>query len=142
MRRWQLHDEDIDTAELLISELMTNAVKFSARSHPPARAANDDIRLELAYSPGKLTVAVTDSSPDTPVVSRPGTDAEDGRGMMLVAALTLEWAWRDQPDGGKTVYCVIPVEHDAGRLLVPLLAVFMPGRQGYWRQGRRVIRRR
>jgi anti-sigma regulatory factor (Ser/Thr protein kinase) len=123
MRRWQLRDEDIQTAELLISELVTNAVKFAASGHPPAIRTDDRIRLELAYSPGKLTVAVTDPSPDTPVVGRPGTDAENGRGMMLVAALSLEWAWHDLPDGGKTVYCVIAVEHDASRLPVPLLSI-------------------
>jgi anti-sigma regulatory factor (Ser/Thr protein kinase) len=121
IRGWRLREEDVQTAELLISEMVTNAVKFSARSQPSETGTDDSIWLELGCSQGKLSIAVTDRSPDLPVVGRPGSDAEHGRGMMLVAALSLEWGCRDLPHGGKTVYCVIPVEHDA-RPLLPLLA--------------------
>jgi anti-sigma regulatory factor (Ser/Thr protein kinase) len=110
MQLWELSEEDIDTVGLLISELTTNAVKFTATDLSLDSAVDEDIHLELTYSPGKLIVSVTDCCSETPVVRTPTTDAESGRGMMLVEALSLEWSWNDLPDGGKSVYCIIALQ--------------------------------
>jgi hypothetical protein len=42
-----------------------------------------------------------------------GVNAESGRGLMLVDALSKEWSYFYPPDGGKTVYCVISTEEPA-----------------------------
>ncbi len=41
------------------------------------------------------------------------TDAESGRGLMLVQALSKEWSYFFPPSGGKTVYCVISASDPA-----------------------------
>jgi hypothetical protein len=65
------------------------------------------ISLTLRHLPGRIVVEVSDNNPSPPVVADAGTDAEDGRGLMLVQALSKEWGHFFPPAGGKTVYCVI-----------------------------------
>ena len=39
----------------------------------------------------------------------PMTDAENGRGLMLVDALSKEWSYFFPPGGGKVVYCFLEI---------------------------------
>lgn len=39
--------------------------------------------------------------------SAAGHDAESGRGLMLVSALSKEWSYFCLPGGGKVVYCYL-----------------------------------
>jgi hypothetical protein len=54
-----------------------------------------------------LLIEVSDSSPEPPVLADAGHDAENGRGLMLVDALSREWGYFPAPDGGKVVYCLV-----------------------------------
>jgi anti-sigma regulatory factor (Ser/Thr protein kinase) len=85
-------DELVDVAELLVSELVTNAVLHAASR----------FRLTLSAAHGVLRCEVTDSGRSTPQVRQAGA-AESGRGMFLVDALARRWGCH-QDGPGKTVW--------------------------------------
>jgi Histidine kinase-like ATPase domain len=89
------------TAELIVSELVTNAACASASTLAV-------IELSLQLSRDGLVIEVRDSSPDVPVHACAPHDAEHGRGLMLVDALSQEWGYWPDPRGGKVVYAVLP----------------------------------
>jgi anti-sigma regulatory factor (Ser/Thr protein kinase) len=99
------------TAELLVSELVTNAVRFAgdpARTlRYSERADASLISLSLRHFREALLIEVCDTVDTPPALSRPGDDAESGRGLVLVSALSKEWSYFFPPGGGKVVYCVI-----------------------------------
>ncbi|MER8231843.1 ATP-binding protein [Streptomyces sp. NPDC094049] len=90
LRHWQCAHVT-DTAELLLTELVTNALQ-----HGDGPSVAVRIHLRTRY----LGVAVTDGSAAVPVPRRPGPDAENGRGLFLVDALSTSWGV--SPDGGTT----------------------------------------
>lgn len=108
---WQIPPDTIETAVLLASELVTNAVAATVAMHGPAREPAMDcaglIVQTLRLQPGRIVIEVSDCDPSPPVPTKAGPDAEAGRGLMLVQALSKEWSWCSHPEGGKTVYCVI-----------------------------------
>jgi anti-sigma regulatory factor (Ser/Thr protein kinase) len=91
-----------ETAELLVSELVTNAVRFSGDP-------GEIVSLSLRYFPGGLLIEVRDSSDNPPVLSDVSEHAENGRGLMLVDALATEWSYFFLADGGKVVYCFLGI---------------------------------
>ena len=102
-----------ETAELLVSELVTNAVRFSgdpARKLRYSERANASlISLSLRHFREGLLIEVyyTDSNP--PIRSNPDDDAENGRGLILVDALSKEWSYFFPEGGGKVVYCFLKI---------------------------------
>ncbi|MFE6429246.1 SpoIIE family protein phosphatase [Streptomyces rochei] len=95
--REQLHDWGLphlaDTAELLVSELVTNAVRH-------ARARPVDLRLVRADT---LLCEVDDDDHDLPALRGAGPDDETGRGLRVVSALAREWG-ASRGRTGKTVW--------------------------------------
>lgn len=120
--KWRVPAEMIETAELLVSELVTNAAKFAGplpdRLHTPDLASIGIIDVMLRYLPARLVIEVSDSDANPPAAADPGPDAEGGRGLMLVQALSAEWSYYLRPSGGKTVYCVVRLSQ-GGRSLAP-----------------------
>jgi anti-sigma regulatory factor (Ser/Thr protein kinase) len=85
-----------DTAELLTSELVTNAVHVSSRLRtidPPI------IRLWLAFNGAVLVIHVWDGSYEEPVIQQADTDAEMGRGLMIIKSLSDGWGSYPLPPG-------------------------------------------
>ena len=78
-----------DDVLLLVSEMVTNAVRYAA---PP-------VRLELQAGDEDVVVAVCDGSPEHPRQREAGDDAEGGRGMLLVDLLTADHGVRTGPPG-------------------------------------------
>jgi anti-sigma regulatory factor (Ser/Thr protein kinase) len=112
---WQVSADMIEIAELLVSELITNAVKFG-RPEPtsglpafemPERA--HPISLTMKYQPGRVMIEVGDHGPGSPAFSEARDDAVSGRGLMLVQALSKEWGHYLPSSGGKIVYCVLAI---------------------------------
>ena len=99
-----ISQDTAQAAELLVSELVTNAVRFAG---DPARAGTSLVSLSLRHFREHLLIEVYDSDDTPPALSRPGDDAESGRGLMLVSALSKEWSYFLPPGGGKVVYCVL-----------------------------------
>ncbi len=111
---WQLWPETIEIAELLVSELVTNAalaVGIETDGESPRTNHVDDgrcVSVLLRCPPEQLIIEVTDSDPNPPHQVDASPDAESGRGLTLVDALSKEWGHTMHPTGSKTVYCIIP----------------------------------
>lgn len=106
MASWGIGAELIETAALIASELVANAASA-------ARAGQ--ILLTLWYGRQALRIEVTDASTVPPVLTQVPPDAESGRGLFIVDALTSEWSYSFLPAGlGKTVYCVLPADDRPG----------------------------
>jgi anti-sigma regulatory factor (Ser/Thr protein kinase) len=108
----EMSEDTAATAELLVSELVTNAVRFSG---DPARALRYSeradaglISLSLRHFRDGLLIEVFDTDTHPPVLAGADNDAENGRGLMLVAALSKEWSYFFLP-GGKVVYCMLEI---------------------------------
>ncbi|RAJ40533.1 PAS domain-containing protein [Kitasatospora sp. SolWspMP-SS2h] len=84
LRRWGVPDL-IDTAELLSSELVTNAIRHTDRD------AMFTARLYQEHGRARLRVEVEDESDLWPTRRTPGEQASSGRGLMLVEALADTW---------------------------------------------------
>jgi anti-sigma regulatory factor (Ser/Thr protein kinase) len=94
LEQWGLADQAdlVDTAELLVSELATNALLHSASR----------FRLTLSAAHGVLRCEVEDAGRRTPQVLEAGA-SESGRGMFLVDALARRWGCH-QDGPRKTVW--------------------------------------
>jgi anti-sigma regulatory factor (Ser/Thr protein kinase) len=111
---WELPADAISTAELLVSELVTNAVKFAAPMSEPVLVPRAElITLTLTKLPHRIVIEVADPDSNLPLLADADADAESGRGMQLVQAFSKEWAYLLPPSGGKIVYCVIGVSDQA-----------------------------
>jgi PAS domain S-box-containing protein len=93
LRDWDLA-ECIDTAELLVSEVVTNAIRY-------ARAPGD---LVVRRAADAIYIEVSDSDGRVPRILHPSDEEEHGRGMILVEALAAQWGTRPTHTG-KTVWC-------------------------------------
>jgi anti-sigma regulatory factor (Ser/Thr protein kinase) len=80
-------------AALLTSELVTNAI----------RHAGGAVRLFVTCSCGQLRVYVHDGSREWATPLAAPADAEDGRGLMLVASMATHWGCY-RTSAGKAVY--------------------------------------
>jgi len=83
----------LDDAALVVSELVTNAV----------RHAGSASLMVVNRTDGGIRVEVRDEGPGAPVHDSSDTDAEHGRGLMIVSALATAWGVEDD-DGSKTVW--------------------------------------
>lgn len=97
---WSVDQDTAQTAELLLSELVTNALR--------ARAPEDrqvGVRIERSESEGLLRLEVSDAGEGRPEVREPGEEETRGRGLLLVEALAHRWGVRERATGiGKTVW--------------------------------------
>jgi anti-sigma regulatory factor (Ser/Thr protein kinase) len=86
-------DDLIDTAQLLVSEVVTNALVH----------AGTPIGFHASVGDGGLRVEVTDGSTQVPAPRRYAPMAGTGRGLGLLQQLVDRWGTRANPDG-KTVW--------------------------------------
>jgi two-component sensor histidine kinase len=104
---WGLHDQ-ADTVELVVSELVTNAVRASADSGGRSQDGVPRVRLRLATDRTLTLVEVWDENPGLPAPVQPDLDDESGRGLVLVEALCERWGWELSRDRrGKLVWALV-----------------------------------
>jgi hypothetical protein len=86
----------------VVSELVTNSVAASAELRP----AVAPVLVWLGSDGHRVLVAVADASPHPPVRLKLGPDADGGRGLALVEALSSRWGWHTTTMAGlaKTVW--------------------------------------
>jgi anti-sigma regulatory factor (Ser/Thr protein kinase) len=113
LHAWQLVPETIETAELLVSELVTNAIRASGPKPGPLAYSGPEglehITLTLRLLPGRVVIEVFDHDPSAPVLAEAGPDSESGRGLMIVDIASKEWGYQYPPSGGKIVFCVLDI---------------------------------
>ncbi|MEU6632775.1 ATP-binding protein [Streptomyces parvus] len=104
---WGLDAAVGDLAVLLVSELVTNSLRYAsgpigvrlARAYPDGEPPSAD---HPPVTPG-LLVEVSDPLPDPPTERTAGPDDEGGRGLQLVACSARRWGTR-RGKSGKTVW--------------------------------------
>ncbi len=97
---WGIDQDVTETAELVLSELVTNALRV-----PAPRDRQVGILIARSEADGLLRLEVSDAGAGRPEVRNPGEDETGGRGLLLVEALAHRWGVRDRPYGiGKTVW--------------------------------------
>jgi len=103
------HDAHVDDAQLVTSELVTNAVKHTTAPRVEVSVAlfDDHVRIEVA-----------DIAEGVPQLQRRQPTAVGGLGLVVVEQIAQQWGV-DPRTPGKTVWCVLPLgagpESPAGR---------------------------
>ncbi|MFI2783088.1 ATP-binding protein [Streptomyces sp. ALB3] len=108
--------DDHDAVTIVVAELAANAVLHG-------RAPGRDFALLLRREDdrGVIRVEVSDTHPARPARVEPASDAEHGRGLVLVDALAARWGVHDRLGPGKTVWAECarsPVSSPAQRSVV------------------------
>ena len=103
---WGLDTVSVD-AELLISELVTNAVEATAKL--PVLAP---IELNIAAYPGQLVLQVCDASPELPAERPQSESALNGRGLHIIRSISSAWGFAREP-GGKLVWASLGLDQPA-----------------------------
>jgi anti-sigma regulatory factor (Ser/Thr protein kinase) len=98
-----------ETAALLASELVTNAVQASDRLETTAGLRV--IRLQVSSDGTALVIHVWDACEEMPVRQDAGPDAVGGRGLLLVETLGKDWGAYRQARG-KVVWVLINLPDD------------------------------
>ncbi len=95
-----------DLAELVVSELVTNALRHGI---PSARTSAGDacVRLRLLGQAPFLMCMVTDPGGDIPVLRESQPAAESGRGLQVVESCSERWGWHLLDEGGKVVWVLL-----------------------------------
>jgi hypothetical protein len=100
---------------LIVSELVANAVVAStnADGRPKHTDVSDGmpvVHLRLLSDRTRIVIEVWDQSLRSPEVKQQELDAENGRGLPLVEALSDRWGWNHIPDwSGKVAWAEIDV---------------------------------
>jgi len=95
-----------DLAELVVSELVTNALRHGI---PAARKLGGQqcVRLRLLAQAPFVMCMVTDPERAIPVLREADTAAESGRGLTVVEACCVRWGWHLLDEGGKVVWALL-----------------------------------
>ncbi|MFI5635455.1 ATP-binding protein [Streptomyces sp. NPDC051664] len=96
---WQVPEEAVDTAVLITSELVTNAIRHCDNRHLVHRQVTDD--------GAELLLEVSDPSRNPPRPVVPLAHAESGRGLFLVRAAASGFGARHRDPVGKTVWATV-----------------------------------
>ncbi|WP_128979067.1 SpoIIE family protein phosphatase/ATP-binding protein [Streptomyces roseicoloratus] len=97
LEEWGL-EEEVFTTELILSELVTNAIRYGV----------DPVRVRLIRDRA-LICEVSDGSSTAPHLRRAALSDEGGRGLFLVAQLAERWGTRYTADGGKIIWAEQPL---------------------------------
>ncbi len=94
------HPEVIDSAHLVVTELVTNAVTH----------ADSDCELRLSLVQPLLRVEVIDSGPGNPNMGKASDKDEHGRGLLLISSLSAAWGVDSTSvEGQKRVWADLPL---------------------------------
>jgi anti-sigma regulatory factor (Ser/Thr protein kinase) len=108
---WDLA-ELTDDAQVIVSELLANAIRHAGPRQPgrtpPSWAAA--LGLWLLRQADGLMCVVTDPSELAPALKQPGDTGECGRGLHVVHALSDHWGWTllsERGQRGKAVWAIL-----------------------------------
>ncbi|MFJ7189696.1 ATP-binding protein [Streptomyces bacillaris] len=131
LQHWRLPDY-IDVVELVVSELVTNAIEATGTTAPQPKwtaiTDEDVIGVQLRIIDARLYVEVWDRSTGAPVRKHPDDDAEGGRGLLLIEAMTEHWDVYQSEVGGKIVWAELSLVEPPKPRPLPSMPVRVPGR--------------
>jgi anti-sigma regulatory factor (Ser/Thr protein kinase) len=135
---WGLADL-ADTAELLASELVSNAVQASERLKTRAdQTLLPVVRITIGLDGSALVIRVWDASDDMPVRQEAAPGDDSGRGLMIIDALSADWGAYREPDGGKVVWAAInhttQLAREEGDVIWPRRSRSAPDNANCWRR--------
>ncbi|MFB7499106.1 ATP-binding protein [Streptomyces sp. NPDC056161] len=109
---WGTGDDVLDNAVIVTSELVTNAVNHSA---------SERIACRLRATPGRLRIEVEDQNRAAalPTPRRPDPDDQNGRGLLLVEALSCDWGVADARRSARVVWAELTTSPDTGAPSAP-----------------------
>jgi anti-sigma regulatory factor (Ser/Thr protein kinase) len=134
---WGAAQGVVDNAELVLSELVTNALRV-----PSDRQVG--VRIARSLADGLLRLEVSDAGSGRPQVQAPQADEIGGRGLLLVETLAHRWGVDERAGGiGTTVWAELKapdiVAEPVGREVAAVMV--LPGQRGrVWRKWHAVRR--
>jgi anti-sigma regulatory factor (Ser/Thr protein kinase) len=102
-----------EDAAVIVSELVTNALRHGVRDLSGAAAAQVELTWWLRAR--EITCMVTDPGAEPPVMAPPDPLAEAGRGLYVVDALSGTWGWTRLQGCRKAVWATLPMPAGCGR---------------------------
>ncbi|WP_199896634.1 ATP-binding protein [Streptomyces niger] len=131
LQRWNM-DELFDSVALVVSELVTNALRHAApeRDDSAEGAAYEEAygaaaatppKLHLIRWAGWLVCAVRDCSDASPIEGEADFSAESGRGLYLVDSFSDSWGWHRLEDAahGKVVWALFDLPQVPAQAAAP-----------------------
>jgi len=103
---WGL-EELADDAEVIVDELVVNAVLHGTRAGLAYGNGASVLRLCMLRRAGEVMLAVVDPGNETPMPRQPDWGGESGRGLQIVGALSHVWGWSPIAGHGKAVWAVL-----------------------------------
>jgi anti-sigma regulatory factor (Ser/Thr protein kinase) len=97
LRGWQVTVGTREMAELVVSELVGNAVQHG----------DGIVALGLALESDAIRIEVADNSTELPMMLSPEPVGDRHRGLLIVAAVSMDWGAR-RDAAGKTVWAELP----------------------------------
>lgn len=101
---WGVRRDVIETVKLLVSELVTNAVQATQRLH---LIVPGSVTVRLTGRGRHILIEVADPATSGPARLAPEADAEQGRGLLLVDTLAVEWGAYPLEQSGKVVWAKV-----------------------------------
>lgn len=98
LTEWHAADV-LDDASIVVTELASNAVLH----------ADSDYEVRVVLEPQAVRIEVADSGPGTPEPHPPTAGGESGRGLFMVAALSVSWGVDADGSGRKVVWSELPL---------------------------------
>jgi anti-sigma regulatory factor (Ser/Thr protein kinase) len=126
LREWRLNSL-VESAELLVSELVTNAVNATGQPGQTVSVNLAGTGAGVGTGTGtRVLIEVWDAGPQPPGPGEPGEAGPDD-GVLLVAALSARWDWYPTQDpAGKVVWCELDTASPAPADLAPPLPRRVP----------------
>jgi anti-sigma regulatory factor (Ser/Thr protein kinase) len=112
LKHWRL-ERLVDDAELVVSELVTNAVKATGiTAREPSWSDQEHlatIHVRLTHLESAIVIEVWDRDHTPPKPADAAPDAETGRGLAIVEALCVRWDYFPAIGGGKVVWAELAI---------------------------------
>jgi hypothetical protein len=105
LRRWGVDGERSDDIVVVVSELLTNALRYTVPC-PGVAWPRWPVRLGLLQPGPWVLCAVSDASDEVPVAKEPCWFGESGRGLHVVSSLCDEWGCTPPGPRGKVVWAM------------------------------------
>lgn len=108
--------EAANNAELIVSELVSNAVAATGITMKTSLCditRHHLIRLAFTLTAEVLLIEVWDGQDGEPRLTAVADDAEHGRGLLIVQALSRDWGTVRSPNGGESVWSLIALHGES-----------------------------